>query len=261
MNVFWNINQKKTENYNFLTLPVVDSKTNIPINTLNEIINKYFDEEMIKRACHTCSSNSAKKTEHITKYPQVLLLQYNRYNAQQTKIDHPISVTTSLQLGNVQYQLTGFVMHRGPSVHSGHYEAVTLCWETEKAYLLMDNRDPKPINHQEMVHDLQHAYILVFCKKKTTQDMAEEMAATIASDEELPSPGYVPLGTRKSDENKGYNFNEEESTYIKMLEEINTLNDIPPKERTDEQKKRLRNMKAKQKKIENNFKHLGEFVK
>ena len=51
-------------------------------------------------------------------------------------------------------------------------------------------------------------------------------------------------------------LNSQETDFINLVDEINQLTGVPAKMRTLEQQKRLRNIKNKYKKIENNFLHL-----
>ena len=114
-------------------------------------------------------------------------------------------------------------------------------------------------------------------------------------DDELPDPGYVPIRARKrnlsinmSDCGHGinemeggfilpsdniplatvntgepvenqvvYHLNENESDFIRLVEEIAFITAVPAKDRTADQKKRLRNLKIKQKKLEKDFQHLN----
>ena len=227
---------EKSEEYNYLPLPVVDSETDDTIDNLNEIINKYFDEELIEKACHICSSDSAKKTEHITGFPQVLILQYKRYNATGNKEGHDINATTSLQLANVQYELTGFVMHHGEDINSGHYEAVTRCWETGKGYILRDNCDPLPIEDEDVDSYLQQAYILVYCKKAT-----EEVVAAVGAPTEARRVGDQVTSQEAV-------LDEEEEDILRKLEERNYIRDIPVKNRTSNQNKQYRKLQSHLKK-------------
>merc|ERR1711989_80198 len=49
--------------------------------------------------------------------------------------------------------------------------------------------------------------------------------------------------------------------FIELLKEIEKVASIPPKERTEDQKKKLRNMKSKHKKLEKDFQHLDTLLK
>ena len=52
-------------------------------------------------------------------------------------------------------------------------------------------------------------------------------------------------------------FNEHESDFIRLVEEIGFITAVPAKDRTHDQKKRLRNLKIKHKKLEKDFQHLN----
>ena len=111
----------KEEISNILPLPVVDSVTRIPINNLTEVLNKYLQKEVINRFCHTCRSNMSLKQLSITLFPQVLIIQYLRFTAEGIKLKHSITADTSLNLNNIEYELTGIMVHEGEFIRSGHY--------------------------------------------------------------------------------------------------------------------------------------------
>ena len=75
-------------------------------------------------------------------------------------------------------------------------------------------------------------------------------------DEDLPTPEYVPVRGRQRDPDESTSIDDishtltsEESNFIELVNDIEKLTSIPPKERTEDQKKKLRNMKSKQKKL------------
>ena len=78
-----------------LLLPIKDEKENF-LNSLNDILQNYFQEHRIERNCHTCDSVSALKSQKITTYPQVLILQYKRFTREEYKISDQINCGTSL---------------------------------------------------------------------------------------------------------------------------------------------------------------------
>ena len=103
------------------------------------------------------------------------------------------------------------------------------------------------------------------------QPAAECQVETAPSDDELPDPGFVPMRSTTRDQSAnvpdcdhdmnepgaGYILSSSESEYINLIEEIGFITAVPAKDRTDDQKKRLRNLKVKHKKLENNFQHLN----
>ena len=87
-------------------------------------------------------------------------------------------------------------------------------------------------------------------------------------DEDLPTPEYVPVRGRQRDPEESTSIDEighiltcEESNFIELVKEIEKITLIPPKERTEDQKKKLRNMKSKHKKLEKDFQHLDTLLK
>ena len=70
---------------------------------------------------------------------------------------------------------------------------------------------------------------------------------------ELPSPGYVPLRSAAADQNPGGQVSENlaiEEELLNLKGEISLIAGIPAKERNPEQKKKLKSLKKKEKKIE-----------
>merc|ERR1712236_86622 len=53
----------------------------------------------------------------------------------------------------------------------------------------------------------------------------------------------------------------QDSNFIQLVKDIEIITLIPPKERTEDQKKKLRNMKSKHKKLEKDFQHLDTLLK
>ena len=87
---------------------------------------------------------------------------------------------------------------------------------------------------------------------------------TMSGDDELPTPDYVPMGAKHRDQSARATVIEltsEESDFIDLVKEIDRLSVIPAKVRTDDEKKKLRNMKNKHKKNEKLFKHLEALFK
>ena len=251
--LFHHQKQKIVDTY-ILELSVVDPETRHPINNLSQILQKYFDEEQIERTCDVlpCISDVSMRKECITVFPQVLILQYKWYNAQSEKLDHSITADTSLQLENIEYELTGFVVHMGTTIRSGHYFAITRCWETGNGYLLDDNSHPQPILDCQLHNFIQQAYILVFCRKS---DQTEALAnptiynqeqshgnneATNKSVEEGDVAGGAHTEARRVGDqvtSQEAPLHEDEQNILHMLQERNYIHDIPVKNRTNNQKK------------------------
>ena len=240
-----------------LELSVVDPETGHPINNLSQILQKYFDEEQIERSCPIlpCISDLSMRKECITVFPQVLILQYNRFTAQSGKLDHSITADTTLQLENIEYELTGFVVHMGTTIRSGHYFAITRCWETGNGYLLDDNSHPQPILDCQLLNFIQQAYILVFCRKSDQtealvnpticnqeQSHGNNEATKKPMDEEDAAGGAPTEARRVGDQftSQEAPLHEDEQNILHMLQERNYICDIPVKNRTKNQRKEYR---------------------
>ena len=92
-------------------------------------LDKQFEEEVVERRCQKCTSTRSIRREIITEYPEVLVLQYMRFNSGLYKIGHDIFSNNWLKLNNVMYQLIGIVVHIGEAMNSGHYYSITRCWD------------------------------------------------------------------------------------------------------------------------------------
>ena len=261
----------KEEISNILPLPVVDSVTKIPINNLTEVLNKYLQKEVINRCCHNCGSNMSSKQLSITLLPQVLIIQYLRFTAEGTKLDHSITADTSLKLNNIEYELTGILVHDGESIRRGHYYTITRCWETGIGYYLHDNNHPTIMSQQQVVENIQKAYILVFCRKSaqaeallaptinnqgprhtnyeaTTKPMEEEVTAA-ESHTEVRRTGEL-------DTSQEALIDEDERLILQMCEKKKNILDIPVKKRTEIQKKEYRSLQYNLNKIKDKVNRL-----
>merc|ERR1711942_657946 len=99
--------------------------------------------------------------------------------------------------------------------------------------------------------------MLVFSK---TNEEADVLSDTTIEDPTSPA--------RKKNRQEEESMQEEENIltcedayFIELVNEIELITLIPPKERTEDQKKKLRNMKSKHKKLEKDFQHLDTLLK
>ena len=162
------------EEHSILQLPIVDIVTREPLITLPQVINAYFRKEEIEDSkCEECGLQVSQRREPDC--PPVLLLQYIRFlydqdNDTAFKLGYPITAPESLTFGGEEYQLRGFLCHRGESCYSGHYNAVVRCAVTGH-YYLTNNEDPIELISQEDAMDCAlHAYILLYEKQTPDQD-------------------------------------------------------------------------------------------
>ena len=162
------------EEHSVLQLPIVDMVNMVALTTLTQVINAYFrKEEIAGSQCEECGLQVSQRREPDC--PSVLILQYIRFlydqdNDTAVKLQHPISAPESLTFGGGEYQLRGFLCHRGESCYSGHYNAVVRCAVTGN-YYLTNNEDPiMLLSQEEAMGCAHHAYILLYEKQTADQD-------------------------------------------------------------------------------------------
>ena len=136
-----------------------------PIKSLNDSVDKLFKEEIIAKICEQYNRERSIRREKITGNPEVLVVQYMRFNTKGNKIGHDIFSHNWLKLNNVMYQLTGIVRHIGETMNSGHYYSITYCWENGNAFKLNDSALPEILNTDDFDTEREEAYMLVFCKR------------------------------------------------------------------------------------------------
>ncbi len=265
------IDVKPLEEHMWLQLPVVCSLTQQHLNSLDDVLRNYFTKEKVKKHCHVCSSNKSWKQLSLPTLPEVLLIQYMRFiSADGKKLDHKIAAGTLLTVNNIDYELTGVLVHEGSSMENGHYYTITRCCVSQNSYLLNDFDMPKQITAQQLAKYTSNAYMLVFCKKTNpteappplepiniTQNIPQQDTATNPIGEEMtapatPAPNPVPYT---------YKFTSKDSEYILLREKIISISAIPTKDQTDQQKKLLAILQNKERNIRQNFSHLEKFLK
>ena len=163
----------KQEEHSVLQLPIVDTVTSEALITLPQVINAYFRKEEIEESdCEECGRQVSQQWEPDCL--SVLLLHYIWFlyqdNDTAVKLQHPISGPESLTFGGEEYQLRGFLCHRGESCYSGHYNTVVRCAVTGN-YYLTNNKDPSELISQEAAMGCaHHVYILLYEKQTADQD-------------------------------------------------------------------------------------------
>ena len=160
------------EDHPVLQLPVVDIVTKGPLDTLRKVIDAYFRKEEIQDSkCPDCTQQVFQRRE--PEGPEVLLLQYNRFDFDRVKktaikLDQSIQALESLIFGGGLYRLRGFLCHSGVSCHSGHYFAVVRCARSGD-FFLANNDDPiEAIGKEDAAALATKAYILLY--EKHTED-------------------------------------------------------------------------------------------
>ena len=136
---------RNQDTFEILLLPVVEKETGIHIRTLDKALETFFDNEEVDMKCNDCGSTVFTKQISITKLPLVLIMQYVCYSNEGEKLKLSITANTLLKIQNIEYNLTGVLVHVGETRNSGHYFTITLCVKTNCAYKLDDNKQPSII--------------------------------------------------------------------------------------------------------------------
>merc|ERR1712002_1101580 len=131
---------------------------------------------------------------------------------------------------------------------SGHYITFTRNILDKNVNFIISNDDaPQVIRpFQDVSHDIKCSYMFIYTPEESVQE-----AITMITDTTIEDP--------RSPARKKNILTPEEWNFIELLKEIEKVASIPPKERTEDQKKKLRNMKSKHKKLEKHFQHLDTF--
>ena len=110
----------------FLQLDIPSAET-----TLAQCLAKYNQTEYVEGYnCEHCGAVVRAQREHVfVTLPDVLAIHLKRFSSDAEaktarKVGTSVTFERNLEVGGVQYALTGFVSHEGNSANSGHYTAV-----------------------------------------------------------------------------------------------------------------------------------------
>ena len=116
--------------------PIVDLSLFLQLNipsaqtTLAQCLAAYNQTEEVDYTCEHCRRTVTAQREHVfVTLPDVLAIHLKRFSndAEAKTARKTCTIVTfeeGLEVGGVQYALTGFVSHEGNSANSGHYTAV-----------------------------------------------------------------------------------------------------------------------------------------
>merc|ERR1711867_108502 len=86
-------------------------------------------------------------------------------------------------------------------------------------------------------------------------------AITMITDTTIEDPRSPARKKNRQEEEQEEELTCEEEDFIQLVKDIEEITLIAPKECTEDQKKKLRNMKSKHKKLEKDFQHLDTLLK
>ena len=258
----------------------------------------YGRSEKIEVNCRNtvnCRNMSAEQTTNFKKIARVLIVQFKRtyfHNGRLKKNGCPLDIPLRFQPmhSGDWYMLTGILKQIGEEATSGHYITYTRNILDKNVNFIISNDDAPQVirSFQDVSDDIKCSYMFIYTPEEFVQEAItmitdttiedprsparkknrQEEESMQSCDEDLPTPEYVPVRGRQRDPEESTSIDEighiltsEESDFIELVKEIEKITLIPPKERTEDQKKKLRNMKSKHKKLEKDFQHLDTLLK
>jgi ubiquitin C-terminal hydrolase len=99
--------------------------------------------------------------EVIDKLPSKLCIQLLRY-PNQTKITDKFKGTEEISINDANFSLHGFIVHHGPSLHSGHYTAYV---KRKGEWYWADDKIITRLDSSAAIKASQEAYLLFYAKK------------------------------------------------------------------------------------------------
>ena len=156
-----------------LSVPVQHRDTEEPFHSLSQCLKSYFSDETVEMDCQTCGCKQARRSTQVTADPDVLVIHLKRFDRGNQRLGHAIEFKPELpgKCDERKYVLTGVVLHSGQSAESGHYRSVIRCHETDRLFLLDDDRPPHqlPDNKKVLQGMYKDVYILLFSKEDKLQ--------------------------------------------------------------------------------------------
>jgi len=224
----------------------------------------YGRSEKIEVNCRNiCESTSAEQTNNLKKIARVLIVQFKRtyfHNGKIKKNGCPLDIPLRFQPmhSGDWYMLTGILQQKGEEATSGHYITFTRNILDKNVNFIISNDDaPQLIRpFQDVSHDIKCSYMFIYTPEEFVQE-----AITMITDTTIEDPRSPARKKNRQEEEQEEELTCEEEDFIQLVKEIEEITLIPPKERTEDQKKKLRNMKSKHKKLEKDFQHLDTLLK
>ena len=220
--------------------------------------------EKIEVNCRNiCESTSAEQTNNLKKIARVLIVQFKRtyfHNGKLKKNGCPLDIPLRFQPmhSGDWYMLTGILQQKGEEATSGHYITFTRNILDKNVNFIISNDDaPQLIRpFHDVSHDIKCSYMFIYTPEEFVQE-----AITMITDTTIEDPRSPARKKNRQEEEQEEELTSEESDFIQLVKDIEQITLIPPKERTEDQKKKLRNMKSKHKKLEKDFQHLDTLLK
>merc|ERR1711895_208669 len=226
----------------------------------------YGRSEKIEVNCRNtvnCRNMSAEQTTNFKKIARVLIVQFKRtyfHNGRLKKNGCPLDIPLRFQPmhSGDWYMLTGILKQIGEEATSGHYITYTRNILDKNVNFIISNDDaPQLIRpFQDVSHDIKCSYMFIYTPEEFVQE-----AISMITDTTIEDPRSPARKKNRQEEEQEEELTCEDTNFIELVKQIEEITLIPPKERTEDQKKKLRNMKSKHKKLEKEFQHLDTLLK
>ena len=137
-------------------------------NSLQHELNKISQPESRLRNCSdtNCSGTLAICSALITEHPETLLVHLKRniiLDGLEQKLNSPIECENIIVINGIRYILSGFIVHIGPSVNSGHYRQYRV--NADGRYICSDDQNEiRVVEKRNMGQLRNHAYLLAYSK-------------------------------------------------------------------------------------------------
>ena len=161
-------------------LPIPATNCNTVEQSLGQVLNT---EDGVFKNCGHCPGNIGRVTTKIETFPEVLLLQLERFRrigGVIEKIDRRITTPETLNFAQdgTSYSLTSAVVHSGtPS--AGHYVTLIKCPQTGSLFTVDDHRAVKPYDARTDL--LDKSYLLVY-KRNADNGLQDRTAQCVSQD-------------------------------------------------------------------------------
>ena len=136
------------EAFSMLQLPLVNSITGARYRTTREALDALMSPVRVDLADWECSQEECQlagvhklspwKSVNFAILPRVLIVQFVRWKADLSLVDHSVMPDGVLNIDGMQFHLRSIVCHQGDAAHGGHY--VCFAWHSGVWWLYNDSQ-------------------------------------------------------------------------------------------------------------------------
>ena len=108
---------------------------------------------------HTKKISTITTTRTIEKIPNVLVIQYDRFNNTTKKVQDDVKCELNVNFNNIPYKLMGVIVHKGDNLENGNYIGIfnfRMKTKYVNVFCIQDKQNA------DMLHLINQAYLLLF---------------------------------------------------------------------------------------------------